>query len=141
MDSATEKSVVYVCTTCRPAGEDTGARPGADLLKQLGNAIRARGLHERIEVAGVECLSVCSRPVTVAVTSPGKWTFVLGDIEPDRDVSELIECLGLFGRADNGIVPWRARPATLKRVVTRIPPFPGADTKPCEALLAKVKEE
>ena len=31
--------------------------------------------------APVECLSVCKRPCTVALAAPGKWTYVVGDLD------------------------------------------------------------
>lgn len=133
---------VYVCTSCRPPGEDSGLRPGMDLYERLTKRIAERGLAGRIRLAPVECLSVCKRPATVAVTGGDRWTYVFGDIDADGDLDGVVSGLLAFAGADNGIVPWRERPEFMKRgVVARIPPFPGASVTPSASLTAVPIEE
>ncbi|MEO1206493.1 MAG: DUF1636 domain-containing protein [Pseudomonadota bacterium] len=136
----TDKTTVFVCTTCRPPGDDTGVRPGVDLLARLEAAVAERGADEAIEIAGVECLSVCKRPATIAVSGSDKWTFLFGDIAEDTDILELVAGLQIYGATDNGIVPWKARPAVMKKVVGRVPPFPGARSAPDASVLKPALE-
>jgi predicted metal-binding protein len=73
----------------------------------------------------VECLSVCKRPCTVAVSSPGRWTYVYGDLDPASAAETILAGAALYARTPDGIVPWRERPEALRKgVVARIPPFP-----------------
>ena len=37
-----------------------------------------------LAVAAVECLASCKRPCTAAIASPGKWTYVVGLLDPRR---------------------------------------------------------
>ena len=128
---------VYVCTTCRPSGDDSEPRLGARLLQRLQQAVDGRGLARDVAVAGVECLSVCKRPATVAFAGDDRWTYVYGDVSEDADPETLIDGIMKFGRAGNGIVPWKLRPDFMKRgIVARIPPAPGADAKPDASMLA-----
>lgn len=122
---------VYVCVTCREPGGPEEARPGARLHERLAALIAERGLAERLCVAPVECLSVCKRPATVALTGADRWTYVFGDIGADADLDAVLAGLLAFEGAANGVVPWRERPDFMKRgVVARIPPFPGASAAP-----------
>lgn len=116
-------TTVYVCTNCRAAGEalePREERAGARLHAAVGEAARDQ---PDIAVVGVECLSVCKRPVTVSFASAGKWTYVYGDFTPER-AADVIEGARLFARAADGLIPWKERPDALKRgVVARIPPL------------------
>ena len=46
-------------------------------VRRWPNALAAEG----VAVQPVECLSVCKRPCTVALAAPGKWTYVVGDLD------------------------------------------------------------
>ena len=73
------ETVLYVCTTCRRPGDDPdGPRAGARLL----DALRAVNAAPDLRIEGVECLSVCKRPCSVAVASANRWTYVYGDMDP-----------------------------------------------------------
>ncbi|MGY2047296.1 DUF1636 domain-containing protein [Methylobacterium sp. JK268] len=111
---------LYVCTTCRADSDSPdGPRAGARLHAALAEAFA----DEAVTVAPVECLSVCKRPCTVAVASPGRWTYVYGDLDPAGAVAILRDGLSRYAAAPEGIVPWRERPEAFRKgVVARIPP-------------------
>lgn len=115
---------LYVCTTCRAATDDPdGPRAGARLLDALTAALAARDTPVAVE--GVECLSVCKRPCTVAVASPGRWTYVYGDLDPASAADTILDGISRYAATPDGLVPWRERPdAFRKGVVARIPPAP-----------------
>ncbi|GJD96765.1 DUF1636 family protein [Methylobacterium iners] len=113
-------TILYVCTTCRGANDASEPRAGARLLAALREAAGPAG--PRIE--GVECLSVCKRPCTVAVASEGRWTYVYGDLDPAESARTILEGIGLYAETPDGIVPWKARPEAFRKgVVARIPPL------------------
>ena len=118
---------IYVCTTCRSAGEPLEpkeARAGARLHAELAAAVPAGMELAAFEVVGVECLSVCKRPCTVSFASPGKWTYVYGDLMPDVSAETILAGARLYSDAHDGIIPWKQRPDALKKgVVARIPPL------------------
>jgi predicted metal-binding protein len=119
-------TTVYVCTTCRdPADPPEAERAGARLHRAVEALAAQRG--DPVEIVAVECLSVCKRPCTVALSAPGKWTYVYGDFPPETGAAMLLDGAALYAQASDGLIPWRQRPDALKKgVVSRMPPFPRA---------------
>jgi len=118
---------ILVCASCRAAGgEPDAARPGAILAAALSSAL-AEGDHPDIAVETVECLSVCKRPCTVALTGTGRWTYIYGDLDPDAGAGTLLTFARQYRETIDGIVPWRERAEAIRKgVVARIPPLPLA---------------
>lgn len=119
-------AVLSVCTTCRAAGDTSEPRAGAKLLAAL-LAEAEREPVPGLTIEGAECLSVCKRPCTVAVVSPGRWTYVYGDFDAldDAEASARTLLAGLrrYIETPDGVVPWRERPEAFRKgVVARIPP-------------------
>ncbi|QKP78854.1 DUF1636 domain-containing protein [Methyloligella sp. GL2] len=116
---------VYVCTACRKVlkeeadFDDVGRR----LLQALEQKLSDAG-DSKVRVAGVDCLAVCTRPATLALTAKGRWTYVLGDLDPDAQLSEIVDGVLAYARSENGIIPWKERPKCFRKgVVARIPPL------------------
>ena len=75
----------------------------------------------------MECLSVCKRPCTVALSGAGRWTYIYGDIEAETGAQTLLAFARQYGETSDGIVPWRERPELIRKsVIARLPPFPIA---------------
>ena len=114
-------TTLYVCKTCK-AGEvheDDANRPGA----RLHAAIIAEDAPEGVNVVGVACLSACSQGSAVALSEPGKWTYVYGHMTTD-DVSDILTGAAAYAASSDGLVPWRERPVIFrKQSLARIPPF------------------
>ena len=115
--------ILYVCVACRAEGSDPDAeRPGARLYRELAQAVAARG--DDLHVEPVECLSVCKRPCTIAVSGPGRWTYIYGDLNAETSVDTILDGLRRYAATADGLVPWRERPEAFRKgVVARIPPF------------------
>ena len=124
------ETVLYVCTTCRRAGDDPeGPRAGARLMAEL--SARAG---EGLRVEPVECLSVCKRPCTVAVAAADRWTYVYGDLDPVESAAIILDGIAAYAATPDGLVPWKQRPAAFRTgVIARIPPFPPPAGAPTEA--------
>lgn len=112
-----ETATLVVCTTCRLPGADPAApRDGA----RLSEALTAQGVPHRQQ----ECLSACARGCAVALCGPGKFTYVQGGLDPDRDTADLLRYVADYAQAPDGIVPWRSRPEVIrKNTIARIPPL------------------
>ena len=112
---------VYVCITCRRAGDpEDGARPGLLLARETARAADGSG----VTVKQIRCLANCNRACSAAIRRNCAWTYVFGGLEPSRDAEALIDGAKLFARADDGLMPWRGRPDILKRgLIARVPPI------------------
>lgn len=126
-DAGTPPVRLLVCTSCRAPGGDADApRPGARLLEALAALGRDGSLPDFLSVQPVECLSVCRRPCTVSLSSPGRWTYVYGDLDTGDEAAAVLAAFARQYQATaDGLVPWRERPEPIRKgVVARIPPMP-----------------
>ena len=112
-------ATLLVCVTCKSEGRVLGA----DLCAALAEPLAAEG----VAVQPVECLSVCKRPCTVALAAPGKWTYVVGDLDRETHFDDIVTAARRYAASPDGIVPWRERPLPFRKgVVSRTPPLPHA---------------
>jgi len=119
-------ATIFVCISCRRSlgdGEESFDQPGRVLIEAIEARLQDDG-HGRVSVSGVDCLAVCKRPCTIALTANGKWTYLIGDLDPDTQVDEIVAAARSFAASENGIVPWRERPASFRKgVIARVPPL------------------
>ena len=114
-------STLYVCITCRREGDPFEPRPGARLYAALKEQAAD------LEVVPVECLSNCTRSCSAAVAAPGKWTYVVGHLDPDRNVADIAQFARLHRASADGLTVWRERPEHVrKNTIARVPPMPIA---------------
>jgi predicted metal-binding protein len=110
---------LHVCITCK-AGQPVpeGARPPGALLH---DALAGGGAG--FAVRPVECLSACNTGCAVALSAPGRWSYVYGHMTPD-DAPEILRGAALYAQAPDGLVVWRERPTIFrKQSLARIPPL------------------
>jgi predicted metal-binding protein len=111
--------VVSVCVTCKTA--EGGIVVGPDMFESVKAAI---GSSDHIQVRPVQCLSVCKRPATVAVTSADGYTFLFGDLQTESGTAALVSFVKSYQKSDYGLVPWRERAEVLRKgMVARVPPM------------------
>ena len=111
--------VVSVCVTCKTA--DGGTVVGPDMFESVKAAI---GRFDHVVVRPVQCLSVCKRPATVAVTSADGYTFLFGDLQTESGTAALVSFVKSYQKSDYGLVPWRERADVLRKgMVARVPPI------------------
>ncbi|WJR76645.1 DUF1636 domain-containing protein [Bradyrhizobium sp. NP1] len=114
---------LHVCITCRagetiPEGQPT---PGA----RLRDAIVEAGVPSGVHLVPVECLSACSQGCSVALSAPGRWSYVYGRLSA-VNAPDVVAGAAAYAAAPDGIVPWRTRPEIFrKQSLARIPPIPA----------------
>jgi len=112
---------LHVCITCR-AGQTLAEgelAPGARLHAALVEA----GVPDDVNLVPVECLSACSQGCSVALSAPGRWSYVYGRLSADN-ARDVIAGAAAYASAPDGIVPWRSRPEIFrKQSLARIPPI------------------
>lgn len=108
---------LHVCLNCRAVDDSEASKAGTRLHAALADRLEGR---RDIRLSGVDCLSVCKRPVTVAFAAPDRWTYVAADA---ADPDEVVLAAERYAASEDGRVPWRERPPLLKSgLVARIPP-------------------
>jgi predicted metal-binding protein len=117
---------LHVCITCKagqavPEGQ---VEPGARLHAALA-AAAADAVTEGVSIQPVACLSACNTGCAVALSGPGRWSYVYGFMD-ESHAAEILRGAALYARAPDGIVVWRDRPAIFrKQSVARVPPQKG----------------
>ena len=124
--SSFRPSVLHVCTSCRVPGsprEPRENRAGFKLYKKLCKIVHESPLGRHVEVRPTECLSLCPRPCGIALSSPGGWSYLFGDQNPDQSTSDILECLSLYKGAEDGFMSRDQRPKALRTsILGRVPP-------------------
>ena len=118
---------IFVCITCRRSSDpDDFPRPGASLAAATLEAARGTA----IAVHRVRCLANCDRGLSAALKRDGGWSYVFGNLHAETDAPALVEGARLFARSSDGLMPWRDRPAPLKRgLIARVPPTDHEDAQ------------
>jgi predicted metal-binding protein len=112
--------MIYVCVTCKRAGEpDREPRPGA----LLAAATERAATGTEVTVRRLRCLANCTRGPSAAMRCNGSWTYLFGGLDT-VNAAALVEGARLLAGAADGILPWRGRPDVLKRgLIARVPPL------------------
>ncbi|RFB76395.1 DUF1636 family protein [Methylovirgula sp. 4M-Z18] len=118
----TSGATLYFCVTCKGTF-NADERPGAALYEAV-LAKWPEQARDAVEIKTVECLSVCKRPATLALAAPGKWTYVIGDLDPAVHADDIVDGALKFAASPDGVIPWRERPQCFRKgVISRVPPL------------------
>ncbi|MBO6555284.1 MAG: DUF1636 domain-containing protein [Pseudomonadales bacterium] len=117
---------LHVCTSCRPSGfprEPMEERPGFKLFKALERRLKTNQLRHQVSLQPAECLSLCKRSCGIALSSPGAWTYLFGDQDPDLTAQDILDCVSIYLDASNGQMTRDMRPEALRAsILGRVPP-------------------
>lgn len=114
---------LFVCVSCRKTFPDseTFELPGKKLAEDLSDRLSG---DEAIAVTEVQCLAVCNRPSTIALVGSDKWTYIIGNLDSENHLDQIVESTRAFARSRDGIIPWKERPECFRKgVVSRVPPL------------------
>jgi len=129
-DQANTGVTLHVCITCRrgveplePKEERSGFKMRIALAEAMEHCQSAG-----IALNPVECLSGCKRGCTIALAAPGKWSYVVADLDPAVHALDVLTFAAQYAAHPEGVPAWRERPEIVKRsVLARVPPaFPPA---------------
>ena len=111
---------LHICMTCKAGlAVEEGALPTGALLHA---AVTALPVPEGLRIVGVECLSACNQGAAIALSGPGRWSYVYGRLTPDN-AADIMVGAAAYANTTDGIVPWRERPVIFrKQSLARIPP-------------------
>ena len=117
-----------ICLRCRDGREGSDAdldrRGGRRLAHAVADAFPDSTAASRgIRLRGVNCMSNCKRPCTIALSGPGRFTYLFGDLDPTLHAGDVLAVAAAYAEAEDGFLPRPARPEVLREgILGRIPP-------------------
>ncbi|MEM6932004.1 MAG: DUF1636 domain-containing protein [Pseudomonadota bacterium] len=118
-----------ICLRCRDGREtrdtDLDQRGGRRLSRAVIAAYEdSEAAQLGVRLRGVNCMSQCKRPCTIALSAPDRFTYLFGDLDPEINASEVLEIAAAYAKSDTGLLPRPERPEVLQAgSLGRIPPL------------------
>ena len=111
------EDILYICITCRKDGETLDPRPGKVLYENLKRTTASKNIKP------VRCLAGCSQGCVLSLNNKHKWSYVIGNLTPNKDEEQIIEGFIEYQKTSDGKIPFSSRPeAFKKRSLARVPP-------------------
>ena len=111
------EDILYICITCRTDGETLDPRPGKVLYENLKRTTASKNIKP------VRCLAGCSQGCVLSLDNKHKWSYVIGNLTPNKDEEQIIEGFIEYQKTSDGKIPFSSRPeAFKKRSLARVPP-------------------
>ena len=120
----THVPLLSVCLTCRDNREDIyGDRGGTRLARKVHQEL---GNNKLVKLRGVECMSNCKRACILSLTSLNGFTYMFGDIDPNRSeyVKSLKDLISTYKSRPVGYLRRKERPESYRsNILGRLPPI------------------
>jgi len=92
-------------------------RPGKILYENLKRTTASKNIKP------VRCLAGCSQGCVLSLDNKHKWSYVIGNLTPNKDEEQIIEGFIEYQKTSDGKIPFSSRPeAFKKRSLARVPP-------------------
>ncbi len=121
------QATLSVCTRCRgtSAYDCDTKRPGYRLAERIRqNFTDSEAARTGVALRGVRCMSQCKRPCVVALSGPGKFTLLFGDLSANTDAYAVLELAARYAAVPDGLIQRADRPEPLRAgILGRIPPL------------------
>ncbi|MBM0742442.1 DUF1636 domain-containing protein [Phormidium sp. CLA17] len=123
---------IFVCTTCGK-NQQNDQSDGDRLFAQLQIRHKTWLLQQSVSIQPVKCMGVCEQDCAIALVSPGKRTYLFGNLPTDKaridsTATAVLDCASQYQAKSDGALAYCDRPELLKtRVLARIPPVPLAN--------------
>ncbi|MEM1065874.1 MAG: DUF1636 domain-containing protein [Pseudomonadota bacterium] len=120
--------ILSICLRCRDGREtrdaDLSSRGGRRLAEAVARGFAGSCAAQRgVGLRGVNCMSQCKRPCTIALSGPGRFTYLFGDLDPAYHAEDVRAVAAAYAEAELGFLPRGTRPAVLQAgILGRIPP-------------------
>ncbi len=124
-----DKLTLSICLRCRDGREDRNTdldhRGGRRLAQVVAHAFPDSTPARRgIRLRGVNCMSNCKRPCTIALAGLGRFTYLFGDLDPTLHAGDVLSVAAAYAETEDGYLPRPVRPEVLRAgILARIPPL------------------
>ncbi len=111
--------ILHICTTCR-AGRELGP-DGVPPGRIMHSAVAEHPAAASVELRQVACLSSCDAGCAAAISMPGKWSYLLGRLQPAL-AGDLLDYARLYAAHPTGtVLPSKRAPSLARMVLGRLP--------------------
>ncbi len=114
-----------VCFRCKSAGWKGADEDRAGVV--LADAIEIEAVRRGLSLdvlRDVRCMSQCRRACVVAFSAPDKFTYLFGDLDPERHAGEVLDAFALYASRSDGFMERFERPEVMREgVLGRVPPL------------------
>ena len=120
-----KSSLLSICLTCRDGRESAcgDVRGGARLAEAVLAKVPGHG-RPPLGLRGVRCMSQCKRACAIALSGPGRFTYLFGDLDPTRHIADVLSLAAAYAEAVDGFLPRHERPEVMRAgILGRIPPL------------------
>ncbi len=116
------ETVLHVCVTCRAGTEKLPGVPvPGQVLHDRAGRLLAEAAVPGLRLQAVECLAVCRDGCAASIAMPGKWSYLLGRLSPEK-VADLLDFAALYRASKTGTVMPSRRAASLgDAILGRVP--------------------
>lgn len=118
-----------VCLRCRDGREsrdtDLDQRGGRRLSRAVAAAfVASEAARLGVRLRGVNCMSQCKRPCTIALSGRDRFTYLFGDLDPETNAAEVLSVAASYAVSETGFLLRPDRPEVMQAgVLGRIPPL------------------
>lgn len=119
--------VISVCNRCRLSDtERDSTRAGMRLFEAVADAFARWELRDKFRLQAASCMSNCKRPCTVALTAPGKYAYMFGDLPPEpATAAAILAGAAVYAAKPDGFMERSERPEALRKTILARIPWPG----------------
>ncbi|MEO0810146.1 MAG: DUF1636 domain-containing protein [Pseudomonadota bacterium] len=118
-----------ICLRCRDGREDRDTdldqRGGRRLARAVADVFpNSRAASLGVHLRGVNCMSQCKRPCTIALSGLGRFTYLFGDLDPMLHANDSLSVAAAYADECNGFLARPERPEVMQTgILGRIPPL------------------
>ena len=122
------KTTLFVCSLCQFSDTEPsrdGKSGGQYFLEQLQKELQIRNLQDSVNLTPLRCMAGCRQPCNASLAAPGKLTFILSHLSPQRAAAAVSDFCQQYTDSIDGRVPYRERPAVVQNATAFVlPPLP-----------------
>jgi predicted metal-binding protein len=120
-------ALLHVCAPCtHPDREKRGPVKAGELFaSRLAAEVATRPELAELRVVAAPCIGNCAARCRLSFAGPGRWSWLIGGLDPDAPTDDLLEFARHWLEAPDGFVGKDDRPKPIRPLLLgRVPP-PG----------------
>jgi len=117
---------LQVCAPCQhpDRGKRTGIPAGEAFAARLAAEAALRPELKGLRVVATPCIGHCAARCRASLAGTGRWSWLIGSLDPDAATTDLLDFAGHWLAAPDGFVAKEQRPRSIRPLLLgRVPPL------------------